>query len=120
MSQVTTIGRAGSRGKLALMLLGSLAGIGAFGAAGAATPDSGAPSLVVRYTEQSLATDGGVNQLYRRIASAAAKVCPDVSIHDLGAMRQVQQCRNEAIARAIGQINNSRLAALYASRSKNS
>jgi UrcA family protein len=106
--------------KLASIVLGGLAGLAAFGAANAATPDSGAPTLVVRYTEQSLATDSGVNQLYRRISSAAAKVCPDASVRDLGAMRQAQQCRNEAIARAIRQIDNSRLAALYASHAKNS
>jgi UrcA family protein len=115
MSHSITNGR-----KFTLMLLGSLAGLAAFGAAGAATPDSSAPSMVVQYTEQSLATDRGVNQLYRRIAMAAAKVCPDASIRDLGAMQQVDHCRNEAIARAIRQIDNSKLAALYASHSKNS
>jgi UrcA family protein len=120
MSHFITSGRAGSPGKFAMMLLGSLAGLAAFGAASAATPNSDVPSLVVHYTEQSLATDGGVDQLYRRIAAAAAKVCPDASIRDLGAMRQVEQCRNAAIARAIHQIDNSRLAALYASHSKNS
>jgi len=111
---------AGSRNKLAMIVLGTLAGVAAFGTASAATPESDVPSLAVRFTEQSLATDRGVNELYRRIASAAAKVCPDASIRDLGAMRQVEHCRNEAIARAIQQIDNSKLAALYASHSKNS
>jgi UrcA family protein len=120
MSHIHTLGRAGTRSRLALMMLGSLAGLAAFGTAGAATPNSDVPSLAVHYTAESLATDGGVNQLYRRIAAAAAKVCPDASVRDLGAMRQVDQCRNEAIARAIRQIDNSRLAALYASHSKNS
>jgi hypothetical protein len=32
---------------------------------------------------------------------------------------KVEQCRKQAIARAIGQIDNSRLAALHAVRSKN-
>jgi len=109
----------GSRNKFALVVLAGLAGLAAFGTASAASPGSGAPTLAVHYTEQSLATDRGVNELYHRIASAAAKVCPDVSIRDLGAMRQVEACRNEAIARAIAQIDNSKLAALYASRSKN-
>jgi UrcA family protein len=120
MSHFITSGRAGSRGKLAMMLLGSLAGLAAFGAASAANPNSEVPSLVVQYTEQSLATDAGVDQLYRRIAAAAAKVCPDAPIRDLGALQQVNHCRNAAIARAIRQIDNSRLAALYASHSKNS
>jgi UrcA family protein len=91
---------AGSRARVALVLLGSLAGVMAAGAAGAAAPDS------------------GVNQLYRRIESAAKQVCPDGTMRDLGAHQRVEQCRKQAVARAIQQIDNPRLAALHAVRSK--
>jgi UrcA family protein len=91
----------------------------AAGAAGAATPDSDVPTVVVKYSDLTLETDGGVNQLYRRIVSAAKQVCPDYPLHDLGAQRQVEVCRSQAIARAVRQIDNARLAALYATRSKN-
>ncbi|MGB6307343.1 MAG: UrcA family protein [Steroidobacteraceae bacterium] len=108
----------GSRAKIAMLLLGGLAGAMAAGAAGAATPDS-VPTVVVKYSDLTLATDGGVNQLYRRIVSAAKQVCPDYPLRDLGAQRLVEVCRSQAVARAVQQIDNSRLAALYATHSKN-
>ncbi len=117
MSHFISAGTAGTRAKLSLLLLGSLAGLLAAGTAGAADID--APSLVVKYSQQSLATDGGVQDLYRRITLAARKVCPEISARDLSAQRQVEQCRDEAVARAIRQIDNSRLAALYATHSRN-
>jgi UrcA family protein len=110
---------AGSRAKIAMAVLGGLAGIMAAGAAGAAGTAGDVPRIVVKYSAASLATESGVQDLYRRITSAAAKVCPSASILDLRAMSQVEICRNEAVARAIRNIDNSRLAALYASHSKN-
>jgi UrcA family protein len=118
MGHFNTTRTASSPAKLALLLVGSLAGVIAAGAANA-NPDKDAPSVVVRYTEQSLATDAGVSDLYRRITDAARHVCPSVSIRDLRALQQEQQCRKQAIARAIRNIDNSRLAALHATHSKN-
>lgn len=103
----------------ALLLLGSLAGVMAAGVAGAATVDNDPPSVVVKYSDLTLATDSGVNQLYRRITFAATQVCPDSPIRDLGIQHQIEACRNQAVARAIRHIDNSRLAALHASRTKN-
>lgn len=119
MKYFSSNGSAGSCAKVALLVLGGLAGALAVGTAGAAGTDSGAPFVVVKYSEQSLSTDGGVNDLYRRIMYAAAKVCPDSSIHDLVAQAQIAQCRSKAATRAIRQIDNSKLAALYATHSKN-
>ncbi len=109
----------GPRARVAMLLLGSLAGVMAAGAAGAATTDSDVPSVVVKYNDLSLATDSGVNQLYHRIMSAAKQVCPDSPIRDLGAQQQVEVCRKQAAARAIQHVDNSRLAALFAGHSKN-
>ena len=109
---------AGSRAKFAL-LLGGLAGLMAVGAAGAAVPDSDVPSVVVKYSKESLATDSGAVALYRRIKTAATQVCPNPSLLDLGAQIRAKQCRAEAIARAIQQIDNSRLAAVHAGHTKN-
>jgi UrcA family protein len=108
-----------SRAGFALLLLGSVAGVVAAGTAGAAPSDNDQPSIVVKYSDLALATDSGVNQLYRRITSAARQVCPDSPVRDLGMLRQVEVCRDQAVARAIRQIDNSRLAALYATRTKN-
>jgi UrcA family protein len=117
MSNFITSGFAGPRAKIALLLLGSLAGAGA---ANAASPDSDVPSVVVKYSPQSLATDDGAADLYRRIKNAAKRVCPDASNRDLSLRQRVEECRSQAIARAVQHIDNSRLAALHAAHSKNS
>jgi UrcA family protein len=119
MSVSITARAAGSRAKFGLLLLGSLAGIIAAGAASAAGLDSDVPSIAVKYSDQSLATDDGAYALYRRITSAAKRVCPDSSTKDLSRLAKVEECRDQAIARAIRQIDNSRLAALHAAHSKN-
>jgi UrcA family protein len=119
MNAFTTARAAGPRAKFALLMVGSLAGILAAGTAGAAGPGSDVPSIVVKYDAASLTTDRGVNDLYRRIMYAARKVCPAAAVQDLEAQRQVLDCRNQAVSRAIRQIDNSQLAALYASHLKN-
>jgi UrcA family protein len=110
---------AGSRVKLAMLLLGGLAGVAAAGAANAATPNADAPSLVVKYDRRSLGSEEGVNSLYRRINYAARQVCPNADTRDLAAQRKIEQCRSHAVAVAVKSIDNSRLAALHAEQSKN-
>jgi len=120
MSISTSPRTAGPRAKFGLLLLGSIAGIMAAGGASAARLDSDEISVVVKYSEQSLATDDGVNALYRQITVAARQVCPaDDNTRDLKRQSLIKECRNQAVARAIRQIDNSRLAALHAARSKN-
>jgi UrcA family protein len=119
MSTFITTRAVGSRFKFALlMLMGGLSCAMAVGTASAATVDSDVPSLVVRYNSQTLATDSGVQDLYRRIVRAAKQVCPEILGQDLRSYGRAQQCRAQAVANAINQINNSRLAALYATRLK--
>lgn len=101
--------------KNVLWLLGGLAGPLA---AGAATPANNVPSVAVKYSEQSLATDDGVNALYRRIAHAAEQVCPDAVGGGLSALQRQKTCRSEAVDRAIRQINNARLLAVEAARAR--
>jgi len=105
--------------KLAVLTLGTLTADLSFGAANAATPES-PPSVVVKYGDQDLSTASGVNEVYRRIVRASKQVCPEASFHDLSLQGKVAECRDQAVARAIRQIDNSQLAALYASHSKNS
>jgi len=105
--------------KLALLTLGSLTAALSLGAVNAATPES-PPSVVVKYSEQDLATASGVNEVYRRIVRASKQVCPELSFHDLSLQRRILECRDQAVSRAIQQINNAQLAALYAAHSKNS
>ena len=79
-----------------------------------AAPAEAAPSLVVHYDARSLATDGGVRTLYRRLESAARQVCPEESSRDLTSVAVAQQCREAAVARAIRDIDNPRLAQIVA------
>jgi len=118
MSHFTSFKAAGPGAKLALAALAA-AGVLGFGTAGAAAADSDGPSVVVKYSEQSLSTDRGVKQLYAQIVRAARQVCPSTSTWDLTLQQRIQECRNQAIARAVHQVDNSQLAALYANHSKN-
>ncbi|MGA2191309.1 MAG: UrcA family protein [Steroidobacteraceae bacterium] len=68
-----------------------------------------APSLVVKYDAQSLATENGARTLYRRLAAAARQVCPEESGRDLSRLAAARQCQEESIARAVRQIHNPRL-----------
>ena len=119
MTTSITARAAGPRAKFGLLVLGGFAGVMAAGAASAASPDDNVPTIVVKYSEQSLATDEGVYSLYRRITTAARQVCPEASSRELSRLRQVEQCRDQAITRAIRKVDNSRLAALHAVHSKN-
>jgi UrcA family protein len=103
-----------------MLLLGSLAGLAAAGAAGAAhaSPDSDVPSVVVRYNSDALETDSGARALYHRLARAAEQVCPNPSSHLIN--EKVQKCRDAALANAVGKIDNSRLAAVYAANARKS
>ena len=119
MKTSVTSRTAGSRFKIALLMLTGSVGVAlAAGAAGAATVHDDAPSLLVHYDNQSLTTDSGVQHLYRRILGAARQVCPEEPIRDLGANARVQACRARAVAHAIQHIGNTRLATLYATRNK--
>ena len=118
MNTFTPTRAAGRRVRWALML-GSLAGVMAVGAASAGSLDTDVSSVVVKYSKESLATDSGAVALYRRINTAAKLVCPNPSLLDLAAQSRAKQCRTEAISRAIRQIDDSRLAAVHAGHTKN-
>jgi UrcA family protein len=118
MSTSITARAAGPRAKIGLLILGSFAGVMAADAA-SASPDDNPPTITVKYSKQSLETDAGVTALYRRITYAAQQVCPEASIPNRNLQKRIEQCRDQAVARAIREIDNSRLAALYAIHSKN-
>ena len=110
---------AASRPRITLMMvLCGLAGAAAAGAANAATVADDVPSVVVRYQTAGLSTDSGTRALYRRLVNAAEEVCP-VSAGTRFVTRAVEQCRDQALARAVQQIGSPALAALHASSSKN-
>ena len=120
MSHFVTARDAGSKAKLALLMVAG--GLGCALGAGAASADSVAavaPTRVVHYSTEALTSNSGLQDLYRRIQIAAKQVCPDAYSRDLRANELVKVCRQQAVANAVHQINNSQLAAVHASSSKN-
>jgi UrcA family protein len=119
MTTVTTIHARASRPKIALMMLVcGIAGAASVGAANAAT-DADALSTTVRFNADNLATDNGAKQLYQHIVNAAAVVCPQDAGHPHWVSTLVQECRRQAVARAVMKINNPKLVAVYTTSSKN-
>ena len=107
-----------ARSKIALLMV--LCGIAGGASAGAvAAVDTGdVPTQVVRYQPDTLASDAGARVLYRRIVKAAEIVCPASSADRFFLSNGVRACREEAVARAVHQIDSPRLAALHAASAK--
>ncbi len=107
-----------SRPKITLlMVLCGVAGLAASGAVSAASVADDVPRQVVKYSPATLSTDAGVRSLYHRIVKAAENVCPLPSGSRF-VTTPVAECRAQSVARAVHQINNPRLAALFEDNSK--
>jgi len=110
---IITTRRAGMRiavGAIAGCLLSAVS----LGSSHAATLN-GVPSIAVKYDAQSLATESGARTLYRHLVAASREVCPMDTGRGLSLSASIRQCQEESVARAVGQINNPKLAAVYAS-----
>ena len=95
-------------------VLATAAFLGAPTMAAAAQPAADAPRTIVHYSFSDLSTDQNTRALYQRIVTAARAVCPEYDPRDLTAFAASQQCQRQAVAAAIHQIGNSRLAAVHA------
>lgn len=70
-------------------------------------------STVVKFADLNLQNPEGVKALYRRIQHAASKVCWDAQdIHVLTDTSR-RECVEQAVARAVSDVNNRYLTALY-------
>lgn len=120
VDRVQGFGRASaSRPRMtALLLACGVAALAAAGAASASPSEDDVLSKAVHYDPQSLATDQGARLVYRRIANAAAAVCPDPGINPHWVSDAARECRRQAIARAVQSINNPRLVAIHSSTAK--
>jgi UrcA family protein len=81
----------------------------------AAEPAARPPQTIVHYSLRDLRTPHGVHTLYERIMSAARRVCPGYDSQDLDAYAYSRACQRQAVAQAVHQIGNRRLAAAYQS-----
>lgn len=71
------------------------------------------PTVTLTYRTGDLATERGVRVLYRRIEQAARQVCPEYDPLDLHRASLSRVCEARAIADAVRQIGNPRLATIY-------
>lgn len=101
-----------------VMILCGIVSAAGIGAASAAASDEDAPSVVVKYRSENLLTDSGARTVYRKIVSAAEQVCPQNPGSRIPS-QAVRECRVQSIARAVMKINNSKLAAIHDSASRN-
>lgn len=81
--------------------------------AAAAQPFADTPQVAVNYSDTDLASDQGTRALYQRIKRAARSVCPSYDPRDLIGFAANRECEQRAIASAVHQIGNRRLAAVH-------
>lgn len=82
------------------------------------TPAADAARVVVNYSDLNLDTEAGVVVLERRLVAAARRVCGAPDPRDLVLERLARACSKAAIARAVEEVGNPRLAKLAASRNR--
>lgn len=80
----------------------------------AVTQERGTGNVAVSYADLNLANPTGLDTLYRRVKSAAHKVCGVENMRvSLDITRKNQECISVAIDNAIENIGDARLAALH-------
>jgi UrcA family protein len=75
-------------------------------------------SRVVGYSDLDLSRDSGVATLYSRISSAARSVCEPLDVMMLKVLRERYDCRQDAVARAVSDVNSPALTSYYLARVK--
>jgi UrcA family protein len=79
----------------------------------APTRADASPSITVRYTDLNLATEAGTTALYARLVAAARHVCTVSDIRNLRQVAAAEACQQQAIANAVRDVHNPKLAAVY-------
>lgn len=90
---------------LAYVLAGIVAGPVAVFAASSASLDAPLPARKVVYGDLDLSRDAGVATLYARINIAAREVCEPMDVVIASLLRHRFDCRQDAIARAVADVN---------------
>jgi UrcA family protein len=98
---------------LSCVLVGLVAGpVGAL-ASTAAKLNETPPSRKVRYSDLDLNRDAGVAALYTRIRVAAREVCEPMDDVIASLLRARFDCRHDAIARAVADVNSPHLTSYF-------
>ncbi len=87
---------------------------------GPALAEPHAVQAKVNYADLDLQSPAGAATLYRRISSAARRVCDAGDSRDLRAQQAARRCREAAVDRAVATIDSPRLAVLHAARARRS
>lgn len=104
------------RFKLKILVSCALAGlfVSPFSAFASIGSNLGEPaSRVVGYGDLDLSRDSGVATLYSRINSAARAVCEPLDVIMLKLLRERFDCRQDAVARAVSEVNSPALTSYY-------
>src|SRR5215472_14978755 len=101
------------RTAMAFTVLAACVAIGAAGGVQAATADT--PTRTVRYSDLNLSTRQGALALYGRIVAAAHQVCEAGNMLNPDSMAAARVCRDEAIAKAIRDVDSPMLASVSGS-----
>jgi UrcA family protein len=75
------------------------------------------PSVLVKYSEPSLATAAGVKRLHSRLNVAARSVCGALDSRVLGLREQFDQCVRDAVAQSVAEVGNENLTNYHRYRS---
>jgi UrcA family protein len=76
------------------------------------------PSRVVDYGDLDLSRKSGISTLYARINSAAREVCEPLDVWSSKLLQKTHECRHDAVARAVGDVNSASLTSYFEQRNK--
>jgi UrcA family protein len=103
-----------------IKLLAAVAGVTVSGLASATAPaqiNGDVPSVVVQYSQPTLATATGVKNLHSRLRFAAQSVCSVLDSRVLGLREQFEQCVRDAMAQSVATVDNDNLTNYHRTRS---
>jgi len=96
------------------VLLAAAGVIGWTAAAHAGDGDDDIPRQVVKFADLNLDSTAGASTLFRRIESAAERVCGDPrGTRELFTENRLKTCKGQAIERAVDTVNSALLTSLY-------
>jgi UrcA family protein len=70
-------------------------------------------AITVRYSDLDLSSAQGTQVLYKRIVTAANRVCSEAGVRDLKRAAAAEACAEQAVARAVAGVHSPRLVAVY-------
>ncbi len=102
-----------SRSAVLLLIAGLAFGFATIGGVAQAAEPQQALSIKVAYGDLNLDSVDGAKALYARLRGAAAAVCRPLEDRDLARQQARQTCFNDAVARAVAEVNKTAVTALH-------